>query len=384
MNTAVAENPFAAAPVAARPGPKDFPDMLKAWLPEIARALPRHLNADRMARIALTEFRKNQRLMRCDPRSIFAAVIQAAQLGLEPGLMGQAYLIPYGEECQLQIGYQGLLDLVRRSGLVRSIEAQVVYAADKFTYRAGLITTLEHEPNFDSDRGEMRLAYAVAQLKDGGSHVEVMTRRQIEAIRERSQNVQAARRAGKLTPWDTDTEEMWRKTVLRRISKFLPKSPELAMAVALDDAAQVGKQGLTLSDAIEGTWVRSAEEAPESPPEAPQSTQERPGPKGQAAVKRAVQARRQSAKPVPADEPEEELGGPLSPAEVDELVPKLPPLPANASQALDTLVKFARAASRDNPDALAMARSIAMQLTDEGEVKHAQAYIDDAAKRVMQ
>src|SRR5262245_40803662 len=234
MNTAVVE---------ARP-PKEFPDMLKAWLPEIARALPRHLNADRMSRIALTEFRKNPRLSQCDPRSVFAAVIQASQLGLEPGLMGQAYLIPYGSECQLQIGYQGLLDLVRRSGLVESIEAHVVYSGDKFTYKAGLTTTLEHEPNFDGDRGEMRLAYAVARLKGGGSHAEVMTRHQIEANRDRSQNVVSARRGGKSTPWDTDTEEMWRKTVLRRIAKFLPKSPELALAIALDAATQASKQGL--------------------------------------------------------------------------------------------------------------------------------------------
>lgn len=99
------------------------------------------------------------------------------------------------------------------------------------------------------------LAYAVAEFKDGGVHVEVMTRQQIEAIRDRSQNVQNAKRYGKQTPWDTDTDEMWRKTALRRICKFLPKSPELAMAIALDDAAQRGKQAIDIKDAIEGTWM---------------------------------------------------------------------------------------------------------------------------------
>lgn len=188
-----------------------FPALLKQHQAEIARALPRHLNPDRMTRIALTEFRKNPKLGECDPRSVFAAVIMASQLGLEPGLMGQCYLIPYRSECQLIPGYQGLLDLVRRSGKVKRIEAQVVYERDRFTYRTGLFVTLEHEPLLDGDRGEPRLAYAVAEFADGGHHVEIMTRAQIEAIRDRGSNSQNAKKYGKKTPWDTDTDEMWRK-----------------------------------------------------------------------------------------------------------------------------------------------------------------------------
>lgn len=237
--------------------PTDFPGLLKAFQSEIARALPRHLNPDRMARIALTEFRKNPRLGQCNPRSVFAAVVQASQMGLEPGLMGQAYLVPYKEECQLIPGYQGLIELVRRSGKVRRIEAHVVYERDRFVYRTGLHTVLEHEPVLDGERGEMRLAYAVAEFDASGDayHVEVMSRRQIEAIRDRSQNVQRAKKYDKTTPWDTDPEEMWRKTVLRRICKFLPKSAELVAAIALEEAAATGSQRLTIEEAIEGTWA---------------------------------------------------------------------------------------------------------------------------------
>ena len=105
--------------------PNSFPSMLEAYRGEIARALPKHLNADTMTRIALTCFRMNPRLGECQPASVFASVIQASQLGLRPGLMGECYLIPYktreGMQCQLQIGYQGLLELVRRSGLVESV-----------------------------------------------------------------------------------------------------------------------------------------------------------------------------------------------------------------------------------------------------------------------
>ena len=246
MSTAVATLPAPAA--------NNFPAMLKQHQAEIARALPKHLNPDRMTRIALTEFRKNPRLAECDPRSVFAAVIMASQLGLEPGLMGQCYLIPYKTECQLIPGYQGLLDLVRRTGKVRRIEAQVVYERDHFIYRTGLNVTLEHEPLLDGDRGEPRLAYAVAEFADGGHHVEIMTRAEIEGIRDRGSNSQNARRYGKKTPWDTDADQMWRKTVLRRLCKFLPKSVELANALALDDSSGQG-QKLTVREAIEGSWA---------------------------------------------------------------------------------------------------------------------------------
>lgn len=246
--------------VTALPRERQFPAMLEQFKSEIARALPRHLNPDRMARIALTCFRQNAKLAQCHPASVFASVIQASQLGLEPGLLGQCFLIPYKDECQLQIGYQGLVDLVRRTGRVKRIEAHVVRDGDKFTYRTGLQTVLEHEPALDGNPGDMRLAYAVAEFVDGGFHVEVMTRVQIEGIRDRSQNVQNARKWSKATPWDTDTEEMWRKTLLRRICKYLPRSPELATAIALDEAP---KQNLTVEDAIAGTWAPVSEEITE-------------------------------------------------------------------------------------------------------------------------
>lgn len=241
--------------IAKKGPPKDFPSMLEAWKGEIARALPAHLNPDRMCRIALTCFRKTPKLAECEPTSVFAAIIMASQLGLEPGLLGQAYLVPYGKECQLIPGYQGLIELVRRTGRVKRIEAHVVHEQDMFKYTTGLTTTLEHTPFLDGDPGPARLAYAVAEMVDGGNHVEVMTKREIEAIRDRSNAVKSAKRFGKQTPWDTDTDEMWRKTLVRRISKFLPKSAELETAIALDDASSKGRQGISVDDAIDATWA---------------------------------------------------------------------------------------------------------------------------------
>lgn len=235
--------------------PMAFPAMLEAYKGEIARALPRHMNAERLTRIALTEFRKNPRLADCDPKSVFASIILASQLGLEPGMLGQAYLIPYKSECQFIPGYQGLIDLVRRTGKVKRIEAHVVRDGDSFTYKTGLTTILEHTPKLDGPPGEMRIGYAVAEFTDGGFHVEVMTRHQIEAIRDRSQGYKSAVTYKKDHPWITDTEEMWRKTLIRRICKYLPKSAELMMALSLDDAANMGQQqGLTVEDAVTGDW----------------------------------------------------------------------------------------------------------------------------------
>src|SRR5689334_6268402 len=105
-----------AVTVPSKEKPKDFPAMLEQWKPEIARALPKHLNADRMTRIALTSFRRTPKLGECNPLSVFAAVIQAAQLGLEPDTLGRSYLIPYGKECQFVPGWKGLVDLMNRSG----------------------------------------------------------------------------------------------------------------------------------------------------------------------------------------------------------------------------------------------------------------------------
>ena len=243
---------------------QDFPAMLQQFKGEIARALPKHLDPDRMARIALTEFRKNPRLGQCSPRSVFASVIMASQVGLEPGLTGQAHLVPYGQECTFIPGYQGLIELVRRTGKVKRIEAHVVHERDTFEYSTGLQTILRHVPYFgDEDPGAARLAYAVAEFTDGGYHVEVMSRKDIETIKSRVASV----RSGRDTPWNTDADEMWRKTVIRRICKYLPKSAELSLAVALDDAAMSGRQRVDLTDAIDGTWAPVLDDTDAATPE---------------------------------------------------------------------------------------------------------------------
>ena len=215
--------------------PSTINGFLTQYKSEIARALPKHLNADRMARVALTECRKTPALLRCKPESLFGAIIQAAQLGLEPGgAMGHCYLIPFGQEVQFIVGYRGMVDLARRSGQIVSLEAHGVYEGDKFECVFGLDSNLKHEPDWQnpnrSDPAKLQFVYAVAKLKDGGVQFEVMSRAEVDAIRARS-------KAGRSGPWVTDYAAMALKTVIRRLFKYLPVSIEPQQAVSLDEAA---------------------------------------------------------------------------------------------------------------------------------------------------
>lgn len=205
---------------------------------QIKAALPRHMTPERLARIVTTEIRKVPKLAECTPVSFFGAVIQCAQLGLEPGnALGHAYLLPYGKDVQLIIGYRGMIDLARRSGQIVSIDARAVYEGDKFECRLGLDPHIEHEPDWANPNRTMgeklQFVYAVAKLKDGGIQFDVMSRAEIEGIRARS-------KAGNGGPWKTDYQAMALKTVVRRLFKFLPVSIEIQTAVGLDERAEMG------------------------------------------------------------------------------------------------------------------------------------------------
>ncbi|MEY3123341.1 MAG: hypothetical protein RI993_2166, partial [Pseudomonadota bacterium] len=244
--------------------PKNFPVMLDKFKAEIARALPRHINPDRMTRIALTAFRMNPRLAECDPRSVFAAIVQSSQLGLEVGLMGEAHLVPFKNECQLIPGYTGLIKLARQSGFVQDIYAHEVRMNDQFNLNLGLERSLEHVPMqgscgfpaTDEERGPIAGFYAVGVFKDGSRTFVAMGVAEVERIRDNSRGYQAAKRSKKDSVWDSDFTAMGLKTAIRRLCKYLPKSPELATALSLDAAFEQGKdQHLNLIDAATGEFV---------------------------------------------------------------------------------------------------------------------------------
>ena len=206
---------------------------------QMALALPKHMTSERLARIALTEIRKVPKLAQCDQTSFLGAIMQCAQLGLEPGgALGHAYLIPFNNnkknitEVQFIVGYRGMIDLARRSGQIVSISARTVHEHDNFSYEFGLHEDLKHIPA-EGERGAMTHVYAVGKLKDGGVQFEVMSRTEIDKIRAQS-------KAGSGGPWVSHFDEMAKKTVIRRLFKYLPVSIEMTQAVIADESAEVG------------------------------------------------------------------------------------------------------------------------------------------------
>lgn len=206
---------------------------------QLAAALPRHMTPDRMIRIVSTEIRKTPELANCDMQSFIGAVVQCSQLGLEPGnALGHAYLLPFGNgksksgqsNVQLIIGYRGMIDLARRSGQIVSISARTVRQGDSFHFEYGLNENLTHIPSENED-SPITHVYAVARLKDGGVQFEVMTHNQIEKVR-------ALSKASQNGPWVSHWEEMAKKTVIRRLFKYLPVSIEMQKAVILDEKAE--------------------------------------------------------------------------------------------------------------------------------------------------
>ena len=216
----------------------ELSQFLASRMGQIKSVIANRLTPEKMARIALNELRNNPYMANIaiqNPSSFVNAIIQASHLGLEiGGALGQAYLVPYKNEIKMIPGYRGLISLARRSGEISSINAVVVYENDEFDLELGLETKLRHRPNLTGDRGEPRLAYMVAHFKDGGCHFEWMTIDEVMKIRDRS----SAAKSGKTTPWDTDRDEMIKKTVIRRGWKYLPMSIEMQEAERIDTAIE--------------------------------------------------------------------------------------------------------------------------------------------------
>lgn len=220
---------------------KKVMELLDKMKPQLALCLPKHMSVDRVCRIALTEFRKTPLLMECEPMSFVAAVMVASQLGLEIGILGSAFIVPFRNskkgivECNLIPGYRGLIDLARRSGNIVSISAEIVYKNDFFDFEKGIESKLIHRPVL-SNRGNMIAAYAVAKLKDGGVQFLVMSKEEIDEVKSKAK--------AQYGPWVSDFEAMAQKTVVRRLFKWLPSSVEMQKVAILDEHSEVGIQDI--------------------------------------------------------------------------------------------------------------------------------------------
>ena len=220
--------------------------LIQRLAPEIARALPKHVTPERMARIALTAVRMNQDLARCTEYSFLGCLLSAAQLGLETNTpTGQAYLIPRKGQCTLIVGYKGMMELAERSGRASVDPAEVVRAGDEFAYQLGTDRWIRHKPSEDEDRENRPIThvYATATV-NGRPRFVVLTKAEIDKRRKRSP-------ASNSGPWVTDYEAMAKKTAVRALCTWLPQSPEVARAIALDEAPELGNsQSLSYDPAI--------------------------------------------------------------------------------------------------------------------------------------
>jgi recombination protein RecT len=202
---------------------------------QIARALPEHLTLDRFMRICITVLRNRDDLAKCEPVSIIASIVEAAQLGIElDPILGHGYLMPFWNRrvqkklCIFIPGYRGLVHLMRNSGEVAQVNAEIVCAGDTFSLRLGSDRQLVHVPLYEIDRTNENLwlgVYASARFRDGAVDFEYMPRTEVEKIKARSPSKNE--KGDVVGPWLTDTGEMWKKTPIRRLAKRMPLSPRL-------------------------------------------------------------------------------------------------------------------------------------------------------------
>ena len=221
--------------------------------PEFGRVLPRHLSADRFLQVAFMTIKNNPVLTECTAESVVGALMEAAQHGLEPDTMGTCYILPYNKkvkvngrdqwikEAQFQLGYKGMIELVRRSGQVTNIVANEVYQADQFEFEYGLNERLRHVPSMQAERGEIAAFYAYARFKDGGHSFVVISRAEMEQIR--SKHVKKNRQTGEIYgTWVDHFESMAKKTAIKQLVKYMPVSVEIRDQISRDDQGEQVEQ----------------------------------------------------------------------------------------------------------------------------------------------
>lgn len=235
--------------------PQTFQSMLEAMRPEFAKVLPRAMSAERLVRIATTEVRKNPDLGLCEIQSVIGSIMVSAQLGLEPGIMGQAYLVPFNEWkakkkiCTFIPGWQGYVDLVSRSGRA-SAWTGAVYEGDEFDASLGSDPFVHHKPDWNASPEGRRLLYAYAVGEQKGATrpvVDVWGFQKVLFHRNLYNKVGDKH----YSYTNSNNMEMYaRKLPLLQVIKYLPKSVELATAAGLDYAADAGTQALTIEGAV--------------------------------------------------------------------------------------------------------------------------------------
>ncbi len=220
---------------------------------EITEALAKRVDPDMFLSVLANSMRKNPKLLECTKQSFYLALMETAGLGLVPGL-GQAALVPFYDSksrktnATLIVMYQGFIELFHRSGFIDGVEAEVVREGDEFECVLGLERTLRHVRNAPFRKGENVIgAYAVITMKTGYRQFEYMPLDELDMIKNRSRGFQSGK-----SPWQTDLEEMHKKTPLRRLAKWVPKSKDISRALEVDEVPDIENTG-----AVDVDWVEA-------------------------------------------------------------------------------------------------------------------------------
>lgn len=221
-----------------------FSNFMDKMKPQLSLALPKHLTADRMARLAMTAFSTSPQLQQCDPKSIAASIMTAGQLGLEPGVNGAGYLIPYKTTCTFVPGWKGLVDLVSRSGR-GTVFTGVIFKDQEYTYTDGARRDLIVHNETDLDAPEdITHAFAIGWVKDSSMPIiELWTVGKIKKHRDKYNKVGSKHYSYR------DWEMYCRKVPLLQVLKYMPCSVEMSNAIAVSNAAEDGR-GATIENGI--------------------------------------------------------------------------------------------------------------------------------------
>jgi recombination protein RecT len=239
---------------------------------KLLQILPSHMKPEFFVRVVINQLNKNSKLALCTRQSFIGSVLDLAAIGLEPDGR-RAHLIPYGRTCTYQLDYKGIAELVLRSGKVSHVAADVIRRGDIFVWNKGQLK--EHVPHFlrtdakaPKEAGEVFAAYSLVVFKDGTERAEVMSRADILAIRDGSPGWQAfVSKKTSDTPWDPRFPhkefEMWKKTVFKRLSKWLPISAEAQAAIEKEDHNDYGDRNSNVINSPGVRTVRSADDLKE-------------------------------------------------------------------------------------------------------------------------
>ena len=225
----------------AKKKPVSLKELVKQMYPRIEKALPSAITADFFSSVVTTALSADDKLIQCDQKSFLGAMMTAAQLGLLPyGPLGHCYLIPRenkksgGYTCTFQLGYRGLIDLAYRSGNIASIGAYAVHTGDTFELHLGTEPYIKHVPTM-KDKGDVIAYYAYYKTKDGHTSFEVMT---VDEVREHAEKFSDAVKRGWTSPWDTNRDEMAKKTVLKKVLKYAPLSTQTLTRISSDGSVR--------------------------------------------------------------------------------------------------------------------------------------------------